>query len=92
MLQLFYNTGSIVWFVGNVKYKGTNNEEEDETDKKDEPYTNFYNSIKEITKSTYIYKINPKIKINILRNSLFFLLSCSGTSHRSCSTRTCRVM
>lgn len=67
MLQLFYNTGSIVWLVGNVKYKGTNNEEEDETNKKDEPYTNFYNSIKEITKSTYIYKINPKIRINVTK-------------------------
>ena len=61
MLQLFYNTGSIVWFVGNVKYKGTNGDEEDETS------TNFYNSIKEITKSTYIYKINPKIRINVTK-------------------------
>ena len=61
MLQLFYNTGSIVWFVGNVKYKGSSGEEEDETS------TNFYNSIKEITKSTYIYKINPKIRINVTK-------------------------
>ena len=59
MLQLLYTTGSIVWFVGNIKYKGT--DEEDETS------TNFYNSIKEITKSTYIYKINPKIRINITK-------------------------
>lgn len=61
MLQLLYNTGSIVWFVGNVKYKGSNGEEEDETS------INFYNSIKEITKSTYIYKINPKIRINVTK-------------------------
>ena len=40
MLQLFYNTGSIVWFVGNVKYKGSSGDEEDETS------TNFYNSIR----------------------------------------------
>ena len=61
MLQLFYSIGSIVWFVGNVKYKGSNGDEEDETS------TNFYNSIKEITKSTYIYKINPKIRINVTK-------------------------
>ena len=61
MLQLFYNTGSIVWFVGNVKYKGSSGDEEDETS------TKFYNSIKEITKSTYIYKINPKIRINVIK-------------------------
>ena len=61
MLQLLYNTGSIVWFVGNVKYKGSSGDEEDETS------TNFYNSIKEITKSTYIYKINPKIRINVTK-------------------------
>lgn len=59
MLQLFYNIGSIVWFVGNIKYKSNNDDEEDES------CTNLYNSIKEITKSTYVYKINPKIKINV---------------------------
>ena len=44
-----------------IKTSGTSGEEEDETS------TNFYNSIKEITKSTYIYKINPKIRINVTK-------------------------
>ena len=44
--------------VGGISFNG---DEEDETS------TNFYNSIKEITKSTYIYKINPKIRINVTK-------------------------
>lgn len=57
MLQIFYKLGSIVWLVSNIRCKNN--------DVYKEKYENIYSSIKEITKSSYIYKINPKIKINI---------------------------